>query len=119
MVINKHSIFYHCYADDTQLYSSFTPSVNEAEALQNIEQCIDDIRAWMNVNKLKLNDDKSEFIIIGTNSTLSRVKTTALRVGTKTIQASSYVRNIWCYFDQNMRMNEQLKHTCKSAWFLL
>ena len=71
------------------------------------------------MNRLKVNDDKSEFIIIGTNSALSRVKTTALRVGTRTIQASSFVRNIGCYFDRNMKMNEQVKHTCKSAWFHL
>ena len=59
----------HCYADDSQVYISFS-SNDRAEQLavvRNIEDCTRDIRFWMLNNDLKLNDDKTEFLIIGTS----------------------------------------------------
>ena len=52
----------HCYADDTQLYVSFSP----AAAITAIERCIQVIRNWMHENKLLLNEAKTEFLLIGT-----------------------------------------------------
>ena len=46
------------YADDTQLYLSF--STNPGEAVSVLNSCLDLIMDWMRVNKLKLNPDKME-----------------------------------------------------------
>ena len=58
----------HAYADDTQLYLSFKPdiSMGETEARGAMERCIRAVRAWLIVDKLWLNEDKSEFMLIGT-----------------------------------------------------
>ena len=62
----KYNISYHSYADDTQLYESF--NISSAQDLQRATRkllaCIEDIRRWMHVNKLKLNDEKTEVLII-------------------------------------------------------
>ena len=49
----------HAYADNTQLYLSFKPdsAVGETEAWCVMEQCIMAVRAWMVVDKLKLNEE--------------------------------------------------------------
>ena len=61
--MRHYNIDYHIYADDTQLYCSFTiDSLNDV--LNLITTCIADIRSWMVKNKLKINDDKTEFLII-------------------------------------------------------
>ena len=56
----------HVYADDTQLYISF--SLNDIDeqlnTLSAIEDCIVAIRSWMSEDKLKLNDDKTEFLLV-------------------------------------------------------
>ena len=44
------------YADDTQLYLSFTPC-ESGDALQRVEECVKEIKAWMVENKLQLNGD--------------------------------------------------------------
>ena len=44
-----------------------------------------DIRNWMLNDKLKLNDDKTEFMIIGESQQLAKVSINSLRVGTATI----------------------------------
>lgn len=41
-------------------------STCQSEAIEGMELYIKAVRAWMVTDKLKLNDDKTEFLIIGT-----------------------------------------------------
>ena len=41
--------------------------------MTTIENCIRAIRAWMEKNKLMLNDDKTEILLIGTQKQLLKV----------------------------------------------
>ncbi|KAG5839959.1 hypothetical protein ANANG_G00210920 [Anguilla anguilla] len=52
-VISAHSLSYHCYADDTQLFLSFPPSDTQVSA--RISACLRDIQSWMDNHHLKLN----------------------------------------------------------------
>ena len=64
----------HAYADDSQLYLSFKPDsgLSETEAITSMERFIKAVRAWMLKDKLKLNEEKTEFVVIGTRQQLSR-----------------------------------------------
>ena len=57
----------HCCADDTQLYVSLSPNQSaEADAaLKSMTDCISDVKSWMISDNLMLNDDKTEFVILG------------------------------------------------------
>ena len=67
-ICRKHHVAFHLYADDTQIYLSFRPSTPsfKQECIAKIEKCIDEIGTWMTQNLLKLNNDKTEFILVGT-----------------------------------------------------
>ena len=65
-IIRSHGLSAHFYADDTQLYLSFNPN-HSASAMERLENCVSDIRNWMASNFLKLNDDKTELIFLGTS----------------------------------------------------
>ena len=52
------------YADDTQIYMSITPS-NASNSIKDIQGCLSSVQSWMSANKLKLNPDKTEFIVFG------------------------------------------------------
>ncbi len=62
-IIRKHSLNFHCYADDTQLYLSMKP--DETNQLTKLQACLKDIKTWMICNFLQLNSDKTEVIVLG------------------------------------------------------
>ena len=82
-VIKYHLPEAHAYADDTQLYLSFSPdsAINETDAVVAVGRCLTDIRTWMLKDKLKLNVDKYEFTLISTKQQLSKENFDSLTVG--------------------------------------
>ena len=70
-VINKHLVYSHGYADDTQLVKVFSPRSNDQIlAIECIEDCVSDIQNWMLQHRLKLNDNKTEVIFLVPNNNL-------------------------------------------------
>uniref|UniRef100_A0A3B3IBG4 Reverse transcriptase domain-containing protein n=1 Tax=Oryzias latipes TaxID=8090 RepID=A0A3B3IBG4_ORYLA len=61
-IIRKHSINFHCYADDTQLYLSMKPDQNDQ--IEKLNACIRDIKTWMTINCLLLNPEKTEVLYL-------------------------------------------------------
>ena len=65
-IIKRYNLEYHFYADDTQLYVAFKTDCLDkmVECKTTIEQCVRDIDNWMVINKLKVNQDKTEVVLI-------------------------------------------------------
>ena len=120
-VLEHHLPDVHAYADDTQLYISFKPdsSAEQSKALTALENCIDDIKRWMPADKLKLNDDKTEFIIIGTRQQLKKVTFNTLRVGNTQVTSLSQAKNLGSWFDAQMNLNTHVTKCCQAAFFHL
>ena len=71
-------------------------------------------------NKLKINDDKTEFLVITSprmEEKLSRDQ--KITVGATSIDKSSKARNLGVIFDNNMNMEQHITGVCKSANFHL
>ncbi|KAF7239662.1 putative RNA-directed DNA polymerase from transposon BS [Varanus komodoensis] len=62
-VIKRCGLWNHQYADNTQLYLSF--STNPGEAVAVLNRCLAEVMGWMRANKLKLNPDKTEVLLVG------------------------------------------------------
>ena len=97
----------HTYADDTELYISFNADsrAGRSAALSAMQNCIADIRKWMLQDRLRLNDDKTEFIIIGTRQKLAKVNIYPMQVGESSIAPTSRVKNLGCWFDGQLKMD--------------
>ena len=63
-MIFGQAIPHHLYAAGSQLYVSFV-SGDSAAALNGLQSCLASVQSWMSKNKLKLNPDKTEFLLIG------------------------------------------------------
>ena len=120
-VIKYHLPEAHAYADDTQLYLSFSSdtATNKTDAVIAMERCISDIRTWMRADKLKINDDNNEFMLIGTKQQLSKVNIDCLTVGSIDVAPITVARNLGTWFDSNLNPQEQIHKTCKSGFFHL
>ena len=81
-ICTKHGVTYHLYADDQQLYLAFKPSNAGAkeQCIEQLEGCIAEICKWMAANMLKLNDDKTEFIMFGTKHQLRKTESASTRI---------------------------------------
>ena len=64
-----------------------------------MEKCIANVRSWMINDKLMLNDDKTEFLMIGTSKQLFRV---SARVGDVDVIPVYSVKNLGSWFDSHM-----------------
>ena len=115
-IANKYNIQIHLYADDTQLYTSFDPN-NSTEAMNQMEACIAEINSWMAINFLKLNDSKTEFIIIGTNQNIVKVSEWTVSVGDAEVLPSMTVRDIGAMLDSALTMRAHVNSTLKSCYF--
>ena len=119
-VIKHHDMAYHFYADDTQIYMAFRPSsTGEPEySKSRIESCIQDIGYWMTTNKLKLNTDKTELLVL--NARHRPLPTlNSIFAGTDLIIASEPARNIGVWFDNLVSVDKQVTSICKSASYHL
>ena len=81
-MIKSHLPNAHAYDDDTQLYLAFKPDsfVGETDARCAMERYIRAVRAWMIIDKLKLKEEKTEFLLIGTRQQLVKVRSDSLLV---------------------------------------
>ena len=78
-----------------------------------------DVRQWMLSNKLKINDSKTEFLILGSKHQLEKVTVQGVKVGEKTIAPVKSVRNLGVIFDENLAMDKHISKVCSTAYFHL
>ena len=113
-IIREYSIDFHSYADDTQLYISAEP--NDAKAINSITNCLLAINKWMNNNFLKLNEDKTEVLLIG-----PKLKREMLikNLGGLTRWIKPEVINLGVILDSDLNFNSHINKVTKTAFFHL
>ena len=106
-IIVKHNLQYHSYAGDTQIYRQ-CDNTDDAikETINRLENCIADVSAWMKKNSLKINEDKTEFIMFQRNKEL--IRSYSLQVGDNSI--------LFRWVFSKMFLNQHITNTCKSAY---
>ena len=117
-IIKSHGLNYHLYADDTQLYISFSTSseVELVAAKCKIEACVRDLDLWMVDNKLKLNGNKTEVAVLSA-SHLSTPMTGPVNISGHDILPSKSVRNIGVIFDASVSLDSHIAAVCKACFF--
>ena len=122
-VIEKHlpQVRVGGYADDHQLYISYNPGNNDSEcdAIDRIEKCIIDVRSWMLAHRLKINDSKTELMLIGTSQQLKKVNIRNVTVGQTVIAPATSIRNLGVLFDSHMNMTDHVNAVCKRGYHQL
>ena len=119
-IVRQYDMGYHFYADDTQLYLSFSSlsGDDQAYSVAQVESCVRDIDRWMSCNKLKLNRDKTELLVISSKYR-PRPSLDNILVCDHRVKRSDKARNIGVVFDETLSLDKHVSSVCKSALFHL
>ena len=96
-VISKFNMTHHLYADDTQI-----------------------VQAWMGNNKLKLNPDKTEFIVIGNDQIRSSLKSLfPVSLLGNTMEPAESVKNLGVILDAKNSLQRHVTNLCRISYYHL
>ena len=92
---------------------------NWRDGLARIQLCVSEIREWMNQNMLKLNDDKTEFIVFTSKYKQDLYNDLSITIGDTVIDCSSQVKDLGVIFDRVLSLRQHVSYTSKTCRFHL
>lgn len=116
-IARRHGMNFHLYADDTQLYVTFKQGVDDA-CLQ-IEDCVNDMQQWMDRNFLKLNNEKTDILLVGSRHQHSTIDLSELTINNVALPVSDVVRDLGVQLDKILSMDSHVSSICKSSYYHL
>src|SRR6218665_2530695 len=78
-LIKSSSVDHHLYADDNQLFISFSQA-SFSTSIAHLLSVVNQISQWMSSNLLCLNPSKTEFIIIGLPALIKKIPDSSIRL---------------------------------------
>ena len=115
--LSRHNICHHLYADDRQSYLSISKTDPEM-SLSLVQQCLHGVSDWMIASKLKLNPDKTEFILVGTKSQRERIKKYfPTKLLDQNVTSDDSARNLEVQFDKDFNFKKHISNVCRACYY--
>ena len=115
-LVSKHAVNHHAFADDNQLYKISTLDAIH-QSIETLQTCTTDVKSWMTANKLQLNDNKTEAMIILSNRmSVHSPLPSVIHIGDADVPFVSSVKNLGVTLDSNLSMSQHISYTCKAAY---
>ena len=112
-IIHAHGLSCMMYADDTQLYITMK-AADRVQAITKLEACLHDVRDWMRINHLILNDSKME--VLHLSSPTKRVlELPLLAIGDSQVPATKSARDLGVILDSHLSMRRHVNAICYNA----
>ena len=113
-ILRKHNVSFHCYADDVQIYLPL--KLNCKDSLTPLLACLNDIKTWMSINFLNLNDSKTEVIVFGHPD---KLKDSVGVLGPLNTKNRSFIKSLGVTFDSGFKFDRQIGSVVKGSFFQL
>ena len=90
---------------------------NASSALAKLNACLRDVQEWMSLSKLKLNPEKTEFIVFGSKAQRQKISSHfPVSILGSLLHPVDSVRNLGVWFDADFSFSEHIKRTCKACF---
>ncbi len=103
-VIRKHGLSFHCYADDSQIYVP----LRKNDTVRPLLDCLEDIKAWMSLNFLSFNENKTEVMVFG-----GTTGTPLVDLGALAQYIKPTITNLGVKIDSDLMLNSQIRAVVK------
>ena len=115
-LLNNHGVHFQLFADDTQFYMSLE---NIEESERKINEVMSDVKRWMNSKQLKLNDNKTECLLIGKKHDLKQLDLEKIGGLKNEFEVRNPIKNLGIIFDCSLSFNEQINQVVRTAGYHL
>ena len=97
-----------------------SPPDRISELLHSMQSCIGDVKAWKNTNMVKLNDNKTELMLVTSNRTkhLHNLRS-SITIGNAQIPFRQTVKNLDFALDCHLTMNAHISRIARTCHFEL
>ena len=85
-VIKSFGLTHHQYADDTNLYHSFSAR-NQQSCIDLMADCLNSVNNWFLTNGLLVNPNKSDSMFVGTVIQLKKIDCDGIRMGGEVVHS--------------------------------
>ena len=92
---------------------------NLPSLLTTVSDCDVDVTNWMTQNKLLLNADTTETMLVGFKRTFHSVSVISFRLGENHIPLSLTVKSFGVILDNMLSMQKFISRTCQSSYYQL
>ena len=100
----------------TQLYLHLAHK-NVASALDKLSRCLEDVKRWLSTNKLKLNPDKTEFIVFGSKSQHEKLNHSfPVNILSNLRSPVDALGNLGVWFDSDFSFSCHVMKVCKACF---
>jgi hypothetical protein len=108
-------VSYHLYADDTQLYISFSPT-DSKNNLAMLSSILNTVHNWLTTNRLTVNPAKTEYLLIGTPQQRSKITSSDITFQNTTLSPTDSARNLGFIFDSDLSHKKQISSVCRTSF---
>ena len=88
-----------------------------ASALDKLSRCLEDIKRWHSTNKIKLNPDKSKFIVFGSKSQHEKLDHSfPINILSNLLSPVDAIRNLGVFLDSDFSFSCHVMKVCKDCF---
>ena len=115
-ILEATSLQFHFYADDTQLYISFS-STDSDQSLRHLSSVLDQVYSWFCSNRLSVNPSKTEYLLIGTVQQRAKICNSSVHFQNLVLTPTHTARNLGVIFDANLDFKTHISSICRSSFY--
>ena len=115
-VLQSFGLKFKLFADDTQFYMC----INDIDiTIENINEVLKSVKEWMDFKHLKLNENKTEYMLIGKKDSLRILSGTNITINGNVVQTAERVKDLGVTIDSNLTLNSQINNVVRTTGYHL